>query len=311
MNNSAAVTFLLKCLAKAKVMTSRLRYEMAKSTERLKPYMQTRQYRGFVLHYSRGTSLIERTRLGQMYEDAMSRAIAAELSNSNKPAFIDIGANIGLITLNVLALAPSTRIYAFEPGPHQWSLLKKTVEANGLDSRIGLCNVALGREPGNAPFASHRPCDASGDGFIDTGRAGVVDYVTVPVQTLDNWWNSESRPHIDVVKIDTEGAELWVLEGAVEFLATCQPAIYLEIFPVNLHAYPYGAPDILDWLHAHNYAIATLDGIRMTSTNMDGLLVKPETFVAKPNGVALATAEVVWNSHATTIVHESVPGAGS
>jgi protein O-GlcNAc transferase len=47
--------------------------------------------------------------------------------------------------------------------------------------------------------------------------------------TLDAVWEEESRPEISVVKIDVEGAELDVLEGATAVLRTCRPAVMVEL----------------------------------------------------------------------------------
>jgi precorrin-6B methylase 2 len=58
--------------------------------------------------------------------------IVAELTKAATPTFLDVGANIGLMTLNVLASVPSARIHAFEPGPDQRSLLERTIAANRL-----------------------------------------------------------------------------------------------------------------------------------------------------------------------------------
>lgn len=180
----------------------------------------------------------------------------------------------------MLADASSTRVYAFEPGMHQYSLLKKTIEFNHLAEQVSIYNMALGREVGCQPFATHNTRDASGDGFIDTGRSGVANEVMVLVQTIDNWWKEEAFPMVDVVKIDTEGAELWVLEGAVEFLSACKPIIYLEIWPVNLLLYPYKAQDIILWLNKHGYGLCTLTGSAVTPVNISAYLGVHETFVA-------------------------------
>jgi len=51
---------------------------------------------------------------------------------------------------------------------------------------------------------THFAQSSSGDGLIDTKRAGAATPVTVDMTTLDSWWVSEKKPNIGVVKIDTE-----------------------------------------------------------------------------------------------------------
>jgi hypothetical protein len=122
------------------------------------------------------------------------------------------------------------------------------------------------------------------NGFLDTGRGkGRQKRIIVPVQTIDNWWKITGKPHVNFVKIDTEGAELWILKGATEFLSVCKPTFFfLVINPLNLHVYPYGAKDILIWPYEHNYDVGTIDDIQITLNNLKQLLKTNESFVAQP-----------------------------
>ncbi len=255
-------------------------------TDNWKPFIRTINYKGFISYYSKGTSIIEingspPVRFGGTYEPEESIFVVNELLKVSQPVFLDIGANIGLMTLNVLVQVPSTNIFAFEPSPHPRSLFEQTIAVNQLKDRVTLYEYALGAEPGEISFASHVTEHASGDGFIDTGRAGDVEYITVSVQTLDNWWKEVGRPRIDVIKMDTEGSEFWILQGGVEMLYSCQPVIVCEIHPINLHAYPYNYLDILKWLNAHEYSLETLGGTVITSNNFSQFLEICETFVAR------------------------------
>ena len=53
--------------------------------------------------------------------------------------------------------------------------------------------------------------------------------MTVAASSLDVVWNEAQRPGVSVVKIDVEGTELGVLEGARELLAACRPTLLIEI----------------------------------------------------------------------------------
>jgi FkbM family methyltransferase len=162
-------------------------------------------------------------------------------------------------------------------------LLERTIAANGLEGRVAVYPEALGSQVGDRAFVVHDPAHAALDGFIDTGRAGQVGaIIRVRVQTLDGWWHSLDCPHVHVVKIDTEGAELWILEGAHELLAECRPVLFLEIQRANLAVYPYKALDVLDWLTRHRYGVEAYDGTAVTTENLDRLLVFQENFIARP-----------------------------
>jgi len=247
------------------------------------PYERTRRYRGFVLAYSRGYSLINRIIGDKIYEAKLSRKIIEELKRTKSEYFVDIGANIGLISLNILKELPNAKIFCFEPGPHQSELFNKTINLNNLDKKIRLFKYALGDQAGEFQFAIHRPLHASGDGFFDTKRAGKCKFVHVRMDTLDNWWKSSGSYSVKVIKIDTEGAELWVLKGGRELIRQCKPVIMLEINKHNLKPYPYRQQDILEWLTAMKYNVKTLDGILITENNFDYNLNETELYIASPN----------------------------
>jgi FkbM family methyltransferase len=249
----------------------------------LKPFIRKKKYRNYVLYYSRGTSLIDHIARTKIYEPELSSFIVRTLKlNSEKPVFVDVGANIGLITLNVLADLPQTIIYAFEPGPHQYALLKKTIEANNLKDRVFLYKKALSNKPGRSRFAVHETKHSSGDGFLFTGRAKSAQYISVDCQTLDNWWKINNKKNIKLIKIDTEGSELMVLDGAKKVIENCQPFIVLEIWPKNLEVYPYGVEDILFWFDKQNYTVYTLNGNVVNSSNIEKYLGVFDSFVAFP-----------------------------
>lgn len=239
-------------------------------------------YCGYRLCYSPGTILIKKIRQGKIFEEKMCKSIVGELNKSPEPVFLDVGANIGLISLYVAAKTPHVKIFAFEPGPHQNELFNKTIAVNNLGRTINLSEKVLGNKNGVVTFISHFSQDCSGDGFIDTGRAGEPIPVEVPITTIDHWWNEIGRPRVTVMKIDIEGAELWALEGAVDFLQQAKPTIFMEIEPKNLKVYPYTRDDIFKWLSANDYALYTMDNHLCTEKNWDSFVGTYDTYVARP-----------------------------
>jgi methyltransferase, FkbM family len=239
-------------------------------------------YFGYNLYYSRGTSLIKRLLEEGYYEQELCERIVQELQTVDHPIFVDVGCNVGLISLYVASQIPAATIYAFEPGPHQFQMMKYTLLDNKLNERIHLFNEAAGREPGEHTFFVHRTEDASGDGFMDTGRAGDAKKITVKVTTLDRWWEQCGRPNVNVVKIDTEGAEFWVLAGGEKMISTCRPTIYFELWPQNIVKYPYTADNIMNWFENFGYEVRTLSGNVVTINNLDRYFGVEDTFVGYP-----------------------------
>lgn len=240
-------------------------------------------YCGYELYYGPGDLLIKKIRNGKIFEEKMCRAIVAELEKSPQPIFLDVGANIGLISLYAVAQVRNIHVYAFEPGPHQNAFFTKTLAENNL-SQITLSDNALGNKDEVVTFIAHFSPDSSGDGLIDTNRAGEPIPTQVQMTTIDSWWERAGRPGVDVMKIDIEGAELWAFEGAVNFLKQAQPTIFMEIEPKNLKVYPYTRDDILKFFVSHGYALYTLDEQLCTKENWQTFIGTYDTYIARPVG---------------------------
>lgn len=240
------------------------------------------RYCGYDLYYSEGTSIVDRYILTGQYEEKTIQALFDSLQSTHTGAFLDVGANVGLISLAVAEKFPQVKVYAFEPGPHQFKLIEKTIHQNQLNDHIFLFDVALSDANGEAFFHIHQTIDASGDGFLDTGRAGKTRKIRVVTQTLDDWWVKNGKPSIGVIKCDTEGAELMVLKGGTDLITTCKPHILLEIFHTNLLKYPYGPENIFNWLQDKNYSLFNSDKKLVSLNELEELCKHESEFLALP-----------------------------
>jgi FkbM family methyltransferase len=252
-----------------------------------KPYLNKVRYCGFDLYYGKRSGIINRIRFGhrdRIYERALCDSIVKDLAQADNPVFLDIGANVGFISLYALSKTPGLTVYAFEPGLRQNTVLGITVFANHLEKCLVLSNQAVSDTIGTITFHEHiDEFESGGDGIIDTKRGGATAALRVPTVTLDIWWQENNRLNINVIKIDTEGAELFILRGAETVIKICQPVIYLEISLLNLKNYPYSAEDIYQWLASHGYHLNTIDGRAVDLNNLNGLATVEDSFVARPN----------------------------
>lgn len=161
---------------------------------------------------------------------------------------LDCGANVGHTTKALRALYPDAKIFAFEPVHQVFTHLvercrsigatavKKAVADHDGSTTINItasheCHSLLRFQPGN-------PCSPW------TREVGTE---TVEVCTLDQWCqdNGVEPSHIDVIKLDVQGAELLALRGAKRILGTVR-AVYLEVSFIPLYE---GAP-LLDEIDA-------------------------------------------------------------
>lgn len=151
--------------------------------------------------------------LNQAEPDQMERA--RQLSPRDGICF-DVGANVGLYTL--LFARYTGHVYAFEPLPRNVQLLSRTVELNGARN-VTIVPCAVSDSTGLATFEE-------GNNWA-TGKLSSGGKQPVATVSLDHFV-SVCQVHPDLVKIDVEGAELAVLEGARHMLASRRPAILLS-----------------------------------------------------------------------------------
>jgi len=135
---------------------------------------------------------------------------------------VDVGANVGHILREIIKAAPKGQHYAFEPIPELSVRLEKKY---GKHAKI--VNCALSNREGRTSFMYYRDSPAL-SGFQERIRWGKHDIVKLEVQTkkLDDIISENVR--VDLIKIDVEGAELLVLQGARNTLKRNKPIVLFE-----------------------------------------------------------------------------------
>lgn len=172
--------------------------------------------------------------------------------------FVDIGANLGYYTC--LALQHGKRVVAVEPQQQNLRCLYRNIMANGFEERAEVFPLALSAKPGLLTLFGASGPSAS----LVKGWAGYSsDYKqTVPASTLDNVLGVRFADMQLFIKVDVEGAEYEVMEGARATMARARKPIWLlEIFFQRFH--PSGAnPDFhrlfeLFWENGYHAYTAT------------------------------------------------------
>lgn len=131
--------------------------------------------------------------------------------------FLDVGANVGYFSLLAASLVGKTgRVYAVEPSPYAHRRLEDTVRANGL-SQLRVCPIGL--SAGAGVLNLYLPPEA--DGFHSPTMSGDFGgpVVEVPVRRLDDSLDEWGVETVDLMKLDVEGHEPRVLEGASRVLS--------------------------------------------------------------------------------------------
>ena len=155
----------------------------------------------------------------------------------------DVGANVGLYTLMACERGgPSTRVYSFEPLERNLRYLRRHVALN-YPNQCQIEEVAVLDHVGTARF-SVVPWDSS------MSRISAEGELIVPTITLDDSiFTKRDMPPPDVIKIDVEGAEFHVLQGAARALSEFHPRVFMEVHGVLEHS------DCHEFLVARGYQV--------------------------------------------------------
>ena len=180
------------------------------------------------------------------YELELSREIVSLSREGN--LFVDVGANMGYFSLLWAGINPRGRVIAFEAAPRNIKLVTHNIEQNGLADRITLVPKAAGHKTGTVHFNTG-PIDQTGWGGISNDTS--PNNVEVPLIRLD-----EELPDsmIDVLKVDVEGADTWVLYGCEQLLKKRQiRKIFFEQNDTRMAELGIGANEARDFLASVGY----------------------------------------------------------
>jgi FkbM family methyltransferase len=136
--------------------------------------------------------------------------------------FYDIGANVGFFsTLAARLVGPQGHVYAFEPFPESAARARANAALNNFD-HVTVVEAAVSRGNGRLTLALS---DSSATHHLATGVEGLL----VDVVGIDMWRADANAPAPTLVMIDTEGAELDVLEGMSNLLREHRPWVLCEV----------------------------------------------------------------------------------
>jgi FkbM family methyltransferase len=149
------------------------------------------------------------------WDRQMSRVLAESLPRGG--TFFDVGSNVGLASVTVAALCRDKGItaHAFEPAADNVAALRRNIAGNpALDIRVVDAAVSAVDGTSTLVFGAER-----GHHYLATDPGGGESSATVRTVTLDSYAEAHGIDTVDAMKIDVEGRELDVLEGADRLLA--------------------------------------------------------------------------------------------
>ena len=159
---------------------------------------------------------------------------------------LDVGANVGSHTFRLAKLVgPTGQVIAFEPMRWAYGKLCRNAQLNSF-SNVTLEKIAIGNENGTlrAAFRTRWSIDGSSD---EPEQENVV------IMRLDDYLTSRGVKPVDFIKLDVDGYEYKVLQGAVDTLRSSAPLIVMEFATWTLERVGDEASEMLDYLELLGY----------------------------------------------------------
>jgi len=175
---------------------------------------------------------------------------------------IDVGAQKGFITLHLAkAVGAGGQVIAFEPDPRAMEALRSNVQRNGFE-QVRLHSCALGDRDASCSFALSHQLGWSSRFPNEVAKPAIASSIFVQTRRLDDivaeTGMAAGTHRISFVKIDAEGSEPLVLEGAQETLKRFRPMVHIEINKPSLCAGGFSADSIETLLRPLGYQLCAI-----------------------------------------------------
>lgn len=181
-----------------------------------------------------------RYRNGLLHEPQVSKYLCDQLDSNS--VFVDVGAHVGYFS--VIAALRARAVFAIEPQEFLIGRIHRNVVANHL-TNVTTMHAAVGDTTGFAPIPK-----VGGPG-TKIGESNNL----VPMIRLDDYFTDERSP--TVIKIDTEGFEYQVLEGAKNILQT-RPVLLVEVH-AKMTEFGYNRQELWELLKSLGYSLRVGD----------------------------------------------------
>jgi FkbM family methyltransferase len=191
-----------------------------------------------------------------------------------KNCVFDIGAHIGLVSLPLsTAVADNGTVFAFEPAAANEAFLLEHIDSNKITNVEVIHDLVGDVEKESAEF------------FESTGDSGMN---TIAVSGSNRGYKSSTKRQItldqfcadrnlapELIKIDTEGAEVGILKGALDTLRQHQPVLYLSVHPRHIIELGSTNEELEQLLKDLNYKVTDMDGNEVRPLELTEYVVSP------------------------------------
>ena len=190
------------------------------------------------------------------YEKLEAKVMEEKIKGGN--IVVDVGANIGLHTLNMARIVGNTgRVFAFEPDPSNFEILEKNVKINNYQNIILEQKACADKYGRTTLYQSDHP--GMHRVFPQTKQA--KGQVQVELTSLDKYFiDSNLADKINFIKIDVEGLEFSVLKGMKNILKNNKKIkILFEFMPKNTMEAGFTPIELLNYLTSYDFKLFCID----------------------------------------------------
>jgi len=203
------------------------------------------------------------------YSPAPLKWCMEQLQRYEKATLIDVGAHTGCYTLLAKHHLGLT-VHAFEPVPLTYEVLKENVFLNELADRVTVRRRGVTNYTGLGTLYAVKSPEGSGISMVDGKPAHHKDVTAekVSVTSLDDYCELHNlKPTF--IKIDTEGGEKMVLQGAKQTLKKYHPFLICEISSENTSQYGYHTHEIVKLVEELGYVWTNVEGTDLFCVHME------------------------------------------
>lgn len=216
-----------------------------------------------------------------VYEEVESRILRRIASESS--VIVDIGANVGYYTVELgKLLRKGGTLLSFEPVRETYLRLEENVGLNELGSIVKLFDLGLSNTDHQATIFLPEESGSSAASLRNLHPDEKVGSQEIKVTTLDKIFEVAQINECSLIKIDVEGGELQVIQGALNTIKKFKPIIFAELLRKWSAAFSYTPNDVLDLLEKLDYlCFGVSDEIRRVSRFQDSDIETNYIFIHK------------------------------
>tara|TARA_B100002019_G_C21221978_1_gene575236 strand:- start:399 stop:1241 length:843 start_codon:yes stop_codon:yes gene_type:complete len=169
------------------------------------------------------------------------------LDKNKKKVLVDVGANIGSVTLPLAQLFHLSNIISIEPTKYAYFKLKKNLDLNpDIKKRVTLHNMFISNKKEKINYV-HSSWNFSSKSHTHKIHMGTLKQTSNKTRSLSQLLQ-KTKKKIDFIKIDVDGYEMEVLKSGQKIIKKHKPLIYFEFAPYLYKEFGYTAKNLIDFI---------------------------------------------------------------